>query len=449
MKNHWRIDKSLTEIYNKIDNEALDGVLRPIVFIIASNRKFDLKGFEESLNNSLSGSKLTDTTNLLHLFIGHKSFIPSKNMSKFLSVKRFEMGTKYGKSDDIGCIREFQSNMAREACEMLENPILIIMDDDLRFKSLFLENKQVKLGYPYSYVHEIYNFHDNYQCDVALGGVTGSPPLPATSCMRTFLQDFLSSGVPDKNSKIWHEPDYYYDLSETRINWDTWPIVQKPNSDRNNANYFLNQMFFTCSRNRPLILTELPSRKTPSETVIRGGNTVIYNPKYITTIEHPKLPRRGDSIWAVLALEKGAKILKFSAPLYHDRGNGAYQHSSLRKRMSDDLFGASLQRAMLQNLEDFENILEKRSEKQLSIIRDCLRLITLADETYPKKHGEIGTLWGLPKKERNEFLKRARGSLTSLRNHMIKYTLDIEEKVNYGTILVKSLRYDLAKVMIK
>ena len=103
----------------------------------------------------------------------------------------------------------------------------------------------------------------------------------------------------------------------------------------------------------------------------------------------------------------------------------------------------------LQNLEDFENILEKRSEKQLSIIRDCLRLITLADETYPKKHGEIGTLWGLPKKERNEFLKRARGSLTSLRNHMIKYTLDIEEKVNYGTILVKSLRYDLAKVMIK
>ena len=135
MKNHWRIDKSLTEIYNKIDNEALDGVLRPIVFIIASNRKFDLKGFEESLNNSLSGSKLTDTTNLLHLFIGTKIFIPSKNMFKFLSVKRFKMGTKYGKSDDIGCIREFQSNMAREACEMLENPILIIMDDDLKFKS--------------------------------------------------------------------------------------------------------------------------------------------------------------------------------------------------------------------------------------------------------------------------------------------------------------------------
>ena len=450
MNLYWQNDEALIKVYNGIDNLALEGQLRPIVFIIATNRKFDFTSFEQSLLDSLKSSAICKTKGFIHLFIGDNNFIPSKNTCDFLSVKRVKMDShELNKKDDIGCIRQFQRKLAREACENFEDPILVIMDDDLRFESLMLHNGQLQLGYPFSYVHEIYNFSTQFECDVALGSVTGSPPLPATSCMRTFLQDFLSAEVPQNNSENWNESDYYYDLSETRTNWSAWKIIQKPDINQNNAEYFLNQMFFTCSNNRPLIITQLPSDKVPYETVTRGGNTVIFNSKYITEIVHPKLPRRGDSIWSILALEKNAKILKFSAPLYHDRGNETYDNSNLKQRMIDDIFGASLQRAMLQNLDDFEKILSDRINRQLEMIDDCLRLINLIENTYPIKRGIVGTFWGLSKKEQRLFIKTAKSELVCLKNHLIHYSLTICENVEKGTILAKSLRYDLAKVMIK
>ena len=179
------------------------------------------------------------------------------------------------------------------------------------------------------------------------------------------------------------------------------------------------------------------------------SNTVIYNSKYITEIVHPKLPRRGDSIWSILALEKNAKILNFSAPLYHDRGNETYNTSNLKQRMIDDIFGASLQRAMLQNLDDFEKILDDRIKRQLETIHDCLRLINLIENTYPIKRGIVGTFWGLTKKEQRIFISTAKSKLVRLQKHLINYLLSIDENVEKGTILAKSLRYDLTKVMIK
>ena len=446
----WQNDEALIEVYNEIDNLAFERKLRPIVFIIATNRKFDLMSFEQSLSGSLKGSAICNIEGLIHLFVGHTNLIPSTNKCDFLSVKKVKMSSpELNKKDDIGYIREFQRKLARKACENFENPIIVIMDDDLRFESLMLHKGQLELGYPFSYVHEIYNFSTQFECDVALGSVTGSPPLPATSCMRTFLQDFLSAKVPKNNSENWNESDYYYDLSETRTNWGAWEIIQKPDISQNNAEYFLNQMFFTCSKNRPLIITQLPSNEVPYETVTRGGNTVIYNSKYITEIVHPKLPRRGDSIWSILALEKNAKILKFSAPLYHDRGNETYNNSNLIQRMIDDIFGASLQRAMLQHLDDFEKILGNRIKRQLETIHDCLRLINLIENTYPIKRGIVGTFWGLTKKEQRIFISTAKSKLVRLQKHLINYLLSIDENVEKGTILAKSLRYDLTKVMIK
>ena len=49
----WQNDEALTKVYNGIDNLALEGQLRPIVFIIATNRKFDFTSFEQSLLDSL------------------------------------------------------------------------------------------------------------------------------------------------------------------------------------------------------------------------------------------------------------------------------------------------------------------------------------------------------------------------------------------------------------
>ena len=154
MNLYWQNDEALIKVYNGIDNLALEGQLRPIVFIIATNRKFDFTSFQQSLLDSLKSSAICKTKGFIHLFIGDNNFIPSKNTCDFLSVKRVKMDShELNKKDDIGCIRQFQRKLAREACENFEDPILVIMDDDLRFESLMLHNGQLKLGYPFSYVH--------------------------------------------------------------------------------------------------------------------------------------------------------------------------------------------------------------------------------------------------------------------------------------------------------
>ena len=71
MKAHWQQDQSLIEEYASLERAALDGTLRPVVFIVATTRKFDLIAFEKSLKNSLNGSNLLLSKELIHLFIGH------------------------------------------------------------------------------------------------------------------------------------------------------------------------------------------------------------------------------------------------------------------------------------------------------------------------------------------------------------------------------------------
>jgi len=448
VKAHWQQDQSLIEEYASLERAALDGTLRPVVFIVATTRKFDLIAFEKSLKNSLNGSNLLLSKELIHLFIGHCQTVPMREDPDFLNILKFSMGTENFDSNDISVARRFQRELAAKACSILDNPILVMLDDDLRFEAAYLSGGDVKIGYPFSYIHEVYNFAERFSCDIALGGVTGSPPLPATSTMRTFLQDFLSFSAIDSCKTRWKEPDYYYDLSETRTNWDAWQIIETPEKADNNADFFLNQIFFSGSKNRPLVVTDLPSNQLVSKAIIRGGNTVVYNSRYITDIKHPQMSRRGDSIWSILASQKGAKILRFPAPLYHDRNCGEYEIESLEKRMIDDLFGASLQRAMLDDLHGFEYILKERCNHQISLIDECLKLIILAQDTFPKKRGHVGTLWGLPKKERKRFLQICKEVLTSLEGNLANYISNIKDNVEYGTVLAKSLRYDLERMVI-
>ena len=43
MNLYWQNDEALIKVYNGIDNLALEGQLRPIVFIIATNRNLILQ----------------------------------------------------------------------------------------------------------------------------------------------------------------------------------------------------------------------------------------------------------------------------------------------------------------------------------------------------------------------------------------------------------------------
>ena len=76
------------------------------------------------------------------------------------------------------------------------------------------------------------------------------------------------------------------------------------------------------------------------------------NLKWLDAIDHPKISRRGDTIWVLKAGKCGAKIRHFPVPLYHHREQidadwDVVSESCIAtwcKRIEDDLIGSSIQR---------------------------------------------------------------------------------------------------------
>jgi hypothetical protein len=448
---NWQENSELVELYQSIDNDAVYNNLRPIAFLIATDRDFSYTSFIMSLKHSLKGSKILETRNLLHLFVAHNDLEVPEQAPKWLKIIPKQLKSTQKNKDNIGAMRICQTELAAQAVQVLQNPILVVMDDDLTFESLTVKDTILELSFPFSYVHELYLFYEKYECDVALGGVTGSPPLPATSSIRTFIGDIIADPkTVNKNPSRWHNTDYYYDLSETRDTWEPWSTITslKEHAVNSNEHAFLDQMFLSGPRHRPLVLLKEPGRVTPDETIIRGGNTIVFNHRFLTEIEHPKLRRRGDSIWSILALEKGARILTFPAPLYHDRENLTFSYESLEKRMTDDLFGSALQRAMTTSLEDFDSIFSNRIFRQKLLLRESLSLLEESLSKIPKARGVPGSLWAMKRKDRERFIKESVSILKSLLSGLDQFESETVEMVKYSNMLVKSLRYDLQRVVI-
>ncbi len=458
MNGHWSESDNVVRRYQEIDSTL--EVQRPIAFLVATNRMFNLDAFCETLLESLRGSRVLvpGKEGLLHLYLASEKSVPTLLPQRFQEILTYtplpfdEKG-----SNNIGATRKRQIELAELACSQLEYPILVVLDDDLTFEVLTVTDGQPVNTYPFSYVHEVYLFAQNHPCDVALGGVTGAPPLPATSCMRTFLQDFLGTqSTSKKTEERWSDTDYYYDLSEKRTCWQTWPTLSS-NADTSSVQHALNQMFHTGPSNRPLVY--IPNEKTPQSRIVRGGNTVVFNPDFLLKINHPDLPRRGDTLWAILASENGAKILDFPYPLHHIRsddvniasmkqlgyGIGRVFSKSLKKRMSDDLIGAAMQRAMV-NGGDLSRIYLGRLEHQLHLVGDCLDLLERA-EKFIDDGSENQGFWGMSLNERISFCDKARSILDSIKLHLNEKINLVKMTSEMSTLKIKAMRYDARQAM--
>ena len=445
---HWTKSSSKRKRYGTIDEHSTN--LRPIAFVIATNRTFNIDAFCKSLLLSIEGSRLQKKLRqepLLHLYLACRSsqdiLLPSIYQN-LLALHSFQFDER--RTHNIGLSRKKQVELAEVACLELNDPILIMLDDDLTFEALVIENGIPTKCYPFSYIHEVYLFARNYPCDVALGGVTGAPPLPATSSMRTFLQDFLAvQSKSKKTEKRWKDADYYYDLSETRSCWENWPALQLTNGP-SSVQSALNQMFHSGPENRPLVY--IPGEQKPQPRIVRGGNTVVFNPQYLYDIEHPPLPRRGDSIWSILAKEQGAIILEFPIPLHHTRTSemslASMQKrpfsSSLKSRMSNDLLGSSIQRAMLTE-EEILPIYIGRINRQMYVVEECLELLQRAgefDDDCSRKHG----YWAMSVKERGSFVAIATELLNSLKMELKMKNDMALETTKESARLVKAMRHN-------
>ena len=452
MNGHWSESEATMKRYKGIESRF--EVQRPIAFLIATNRKFDLEAFCDSLLESLRGSRflVPEQDCLLHLYLASEKLVPTLLPQRFQDILTYTPLPFHEKgSNNIGATRKRQIELAELACIQLEDPILVVLDDDLTFEALTVADGRPVKTYPFSYVHEVYLFAQNHPCDVALGGVTGAPPLPATSCMRTFLQDFLGTQSSSKmTEERWSDTDYYYDLSETRTCWQTWPTLSS-NSGSCSVQNALNQMFHTGPNNRPLVYTA--NEKTPQKRNVRGGNTVVFNPEYLLKIDPPDLPRRGDSLWAILASEHGATILDFPFPLHHTRNTDINLASmktrsfrkSLEKRMRDDTIGASMQRAMFDE-KKLLPIYVGRLEDQLQLVKECLKLLQRANQ-FIDDGSETQGFWAMSLKERASFCDVSRNILHSLRFHIKEQINQADMTSKMSTLMIKAMRYDARQVM--
>ena len=452
MSGHWSESEDTIRRYQGIDS-GLE-VQRPIAFLIATNRKFNLEAFCDTLLESLRGSRFLapEQDCLLHLYLASEKSVAPLLPQRFQDILTYTALPFHEKeSNNIGATRKRQIELAELACVQLEDPILVVLDDDLTFEALTLADGRPIKTYPFSYVHEVYLFHQNHPCDVALGGVTGAPPLPATSCMRTFLQDFLGAQSTSKNTvERWNDADYYYDLSETRTCWQTWPTLSS-NSEPRPVQRALNQMFHTGPGNRPLVY--ITNEETPQPRIVRGGNTVVFNPEFLLKMNHPDLPRRGDSLWAILASERGATILEFPYPLHHTRNvdiniasmSKRLFKKSLEKRMSDDLIGAAMLRAMV-NGENVLPIYLDRLEHQLQLVEECLELLERAKKFIDDGSDDHG-FWAMSLKERTSFCDEARNILDSLKLHLKGKINQVEVTSEISSLMIKAMRYDARQAM--
>ena len=452
MSEHWSESEATMRRYKDIESRL--EVQRPIAFLIATNRTFNLEAFCDSLLESLRGSRflVPEQDCLLHLYLASEKSVQPLLPQRFENILACTTLPFHEKeSNNIGSTRKRQIELAELACVQLEDPILVVLDDDLTFEALTVADGRPVKTYPFSYIHEVYLFAQNHPCDVALGGVTGAPPLPATSCMRTFLQDFLGTQSSSKESKKrWSDTDYYYDLSETRTCWQSWPILSSKSEPRP-VQRALNQMFHSGSSNRPLVY--VANEKTPEPRIVRGGNTVVFNPEFLLKINHPDLPRRGDSLWAILASECGASILEFPYPLHHTRNEddkitSMQQRSfreSLEKRMSDDLIGAAMQRAML-NGGNMLSIYLGRLKNQLRLVEECLELLVQAKK-FIDDGSETQGFWAMSLKERTSFCDVSRKILHSLNLHIKEQINQADMTSEMSTLMMKAMRYDARLAM--
>ena len=445
---HWATSPLMRKRYEIVDELGVS--LRPIAFIIATNRTFNIQAFCKSLRASLEGSQLQEKTQqgrLMHLYLActkpQEMLLPAEYQN-FLTLISLPFDEK--QSNNIGSSRKRQVELAAMACLDLNEPILIVLDDDLTFEALIVENGYPTKSYPFSILNiSIAKIH--HGC--CSGGVTMLHRcLPM--CMKAFLQDFLNAqSISNQTTERWNDPDYYYDLSETRDSWKAWPTLST-NKESPSLQWALNQMFHSGSENRPLVY--IPSKQKPQPRIVRGGNTVVFNPQYLFNIDHPSLPRRGDSLWTILAKEQGASILDFPFPLYHTRTPDISIISmhkrpfreSLMHRMNHDLLGAAMQRAMLENSEVLPYYTD-RVGRQLRLIEECVELLFTAKQLI-NDGSEKNGYWAMNIEDQEAFVAIATTILSLLKDELKRKMSMAHKTAKEAMLLIKSMRSDAQKV---
>ena len=255
----------------------------------------------------------------------------------------------------------------------LPGAVVWILDDDVVLEGLAhgaegsLESQDV------DYVSEIRRLKDS-GASIVLCEVTGDPPLPALSCIRTQLVDLyhnlyrLAAMSPDwpfpdlrDDNRLarMENPDYYYDLSSSGTSHLERPFWYEPTGQNSTAGEVFREMVARLPGIlggvqvfRPLVQSEQDGAgSVASSSINRGPATLVFDlqalrefPNAVPAVDGADI-RRSDMVWSLLNRYAGAReVLQAHLPVRQIR-NAAPSEWSVRgsfSTMEQDLLGYAL-----------------------------------------------------------------------------------------------------------
>lgn len=236
-----------------------------------------------------------------------------KNWLQNDSLKDFKV--EPGKMKTIACARTLLQKYIGE--KIPENAVCWILDDDMQLTDKTLAALKMMPELKRSKV------------DILIGGFENSSPNPPINGIRIQLVDILANlqWLINLNSnetmadyslenQLFREkyPDYYYDLSRKHKGHLEHPYWLTPSTPTETNASALNRLlddawkiFFGDPLTRPLIAKE-PTNFMESlvDSVNRGGNTIVFNPKALTDTPNIAFQingidvRRSDMMWCII-----------------------------------------------------------------------------------------------------------------------------------------------------
>jgi len=287
-----------------------------------------------------------------------------------------------------------------------ESCVVLILDDDLIFESLRLDDNQVK-SINLNFFGKVSHLRHESKAGILVSAYSDSPPLPFYSSIRTQLVDVLHTlrlllfselvsldqpaiiSMPSNYQK----PDYYYDLSSTcydhlelPLSWLGVDRVKDLKGNELLKTFLVDFQYLMQEANitRPLLMNEQAWLSLKGEANgLRGGIAIYLNLNLLHEIPHlspllswdgeARRSRRSDFISSI-AMEKiyGVAIETISYPLRHDRRKqNPPCHISCNKLL-DDIIGMCFYRTFQYRLSDQQPGDKKVKAHFAHNIRECL-----------------------------------------------------------------------------
>jgi len=283
----------------------------------------------------------------------------------------------------IGPARTMLQNYVTRVASQRTGAIAWILDDDSRLDNVTDHGAAP----PFSMLLASLTKMRALGVDAVLGTVTGDPPIPPGSTVRTQLVDLyhnlawlagLDPDAPlpdrraDNRAARAAARDFYYDLSRRDTHHLEWPFWLTPARPGERVGDSFARMVDSLPRVlagqgvfRPLLLdSPFDSIASMRPSVQRGTNTFVFDCAAFTDFPNlaPRFAgdvlRRSDMIWALLnRYAGGRRLVSATLPIRHDRANEAPIGLDLA-RLVPDIRGYALYSAL-------EDVLVRRRERRL------------------------------------------------------------------------------------